>query len=355
MGPFVSGFSERISKIRNLAASHDLDAIVIRRNPNLSWAIGSRVHVPTTLDLACFDLVVAADRVFIVTNKIEAPRLIKEELPDEIEVVAIDWWQNRDSFLPIGSKFGSDQIGQDRINLASEIESLRQSLVDEDIARLRKISIEAAISLGEALKDTESFDREIDVAARISSALWQRDLEIVFLGVAGAERAKLIRHPLPTQAKIGPRVVASICARRKGLIASVTRIVTFNETNTENYANILQVESALLNETKVGNAFSAPVNAAIAAYPKFGFASDEWQNHHQGGPTGYLPRDWIANKESSQLIKLNQPIAWNPTADGWKAEDTLITNAEGFEILTIDPNWPTIPISGRLRPDLLRR
>lgn len=351
----MSGFNERLVQIRNLVAIHDLDAIVIRRNPNLAWAIGGRVHVPATLDLACFDLVVSRDRVFIVTNTIEAPRLIKEELPAEIEVVAINWWQGRDARLPVGPKFGSDQPGENRKDLSQEIENLRQSLVNEDVLRLRKISFDAAVSLGQALKQVRTSDREIDVAAKISSSLWQKDLETVFLGVAGSERSSKFRHPLPTHAIVGSRVVASICARRKGLIASVTRIVSFNEVDTESYVNILQVESALLSETKVGNAFNAPITAAISAYPKFGFESDEWQNHHQGGPTGFLPRDWIANQESKQLIKLNQPIAWNPTGKGWKVEDTIITNAESFEILTIDPDWPTISISGRTRPDLLRR
>ena len=349
----MSAFIERISKVRELASAKDLDAVVIRRNPNLAWAIGGRVHVPLTTDAACFDLIVYQDRVVAITNAIEAPRLIAEEFPSEIEVSVIDWWQSRDSKLPTGPKIGCDQPGQDRIDLTKEVELLRQSLIATDVDRMRSVSMDSAIALGNALKECSSGDREIDVTAKIANSLWHQNLELVFIGVAGAERVRKFRHPLPTESVVGNRIVASICARRKGLIASVTRIVVFNNENTSTYRNLLQVEAALLDATKVGASFSQPIEAAISAYPKFGFASDEWTKHHQGGPTGYAPRDWPANRESAQSILNNQPIAWNPTADGWKCEDTILTTSTGIEIMSADPNWPTLQIAGRARPDIL--
>ena len=349
----MSAFIERISKVRELASAKDLDAVVIRRNPNLAWAIGGRVHVPLATDAACFDLIVYQDRVVAITNAIEAPRLIAEEFPSEIEVSVIDWWQSRDSKLPTGPKIGCDQPGQDRIDLTKEVELLRQSLIATDVDRMRSVSVDSAIALGDALKESTSGDREIDVTAKIASALWHRNLELVFIGVAGADRVRKFRHPLPTESVVGNRIVASICARRKGLIVSVTRIVTFNNEDTGTYKNLLQVEAALLDATRVGAKFSEPLEAAIAAYPKFGFENDEWTKHHQGGPTGYAPRDWPANRESAQLILNNQPIAWNPTADGWKCEDTILTTSAGIEIMSTDPNWPTLQITGRARPDIL--
>ena len=209
--------------------------------------------------------------------------------------------------------------------------------------------------IGNAVKGATASDREIDVTARIADSLWRHNLELVFIGVAGADRVRKFRHPLPTDIVVGNRIVASICARRKGLIASVTRIVTFNDEDCDSYRNILEVEAAIFDATKVGAKFSEPVEAAITAYPNFGFASDEWTKHHQGGPTGYAPRDWPANQSSAQLILENQPIAWNPTGNGWKAEDTILATSKGVEILSQDPNWPTLEIGGRLRPDVLRK
>jgi Xaa-Pro aminopeptidase len=349
----VSAFSQRIEKLRLLADKYGLESIVLRRNPNLAWAIGGRVHVPLTLDLACFDLIITNEKAIAVTNKIEAPRLIAEEFPPEIEVIAIDWWEGRDAKLPAGEKVGSDQPGNSRIDLASEIEKLRQSLSSVEVELFRSVCQDSAIAIGDALKLTKKGDREIDVTSRIASALWQKNLELVFIGVAGESRVRRFRHPLPTESEIGDRVVASICARRKGMIASVTRIASFEE-NIDSYEQILHVEAELFSATKVGAKFSEPINAAIKAYPKFGFEEFEWQKHHQGGPTGFAPRDWPANQQSQQLILESQPIAWNPTGNGWKAEDTIMAKTSGVEILSLDPNWPALNVAGRNRPAVLR-
>ena len=235
---------------------------------------------------------------------------------------------------------------------------MRASLIESDLARFQEICIDAAVALGNAMKQVESTDREIDVAGLITHSLWQADLEIAFLGVAGQERVHKFRHPLPTDSVVGNRVSASICAKRKGLIASVTRIVTFGEVTDQmiaDYTSIFKVEAALLDATIVGKSFSDPINAAIAAYPANGFDADEWTKHHQGGPTGFLPRDWPANQTSARLIQSNQPIAWNPTGKGWKAEDTIVATNSGVKLLSVDPEWPAFEVKGRSRAFLLQK
>ena len=354
----MSAFNQRIEPLRDLMKAKGLDAFVLRRNPNLAWAIAGRSHVPSTIDAACFDLIITQDSATAITNVVEAPRLIAEELPSEVTVKSIKWSEGRDSQLPTGSKVGSDQPGGDRIDLGTEVEMIRASLIDSDVARFKEICVDAAVALGNAMKQVESSDREIDVAGLIAHSLWQADLEVAFLGVAGADRVHKFRHPLPTDAVVGNRVSASICAKRKGLIASVTRIVTFGEvadSMINEYTSIYKVEAALLDATVVGKAFSDPINAAIAAYPANGFDADEWTKHHQGGPTGFLPRDWPANQGSTRLIAQNQPIAWNPTGKGWKAEDTILATSSGVKMLTNDPDWPTFEVNGRTRAFLLQR
>jgi antitoxin VapB len=354
----MSAFNTRMKPIRDLMQDKGLEAVVLRRNPNLAWAIAGRAHVPTTIDAACFDLVITQDSATAITNVVEAPRLVAEELPSEITVKTVPWSQGRDPLLPVGAKVGSDQPGSDRVDLGVEIEVIRGSLIAEDVARFKEICLDAAIALGGAMKEISQTDREIDVAGLITRSLWRANLEIAFLGVAGQERVEKYRHPLPTNSLVGNRVSASICAKRKGLIASVTRIVTFGPVAPESvarYEGIYQVEAAMFDATVVGKAFSDPINAAIAAYPAAGFDKDEWQKHHQGGPTGYLPRDWPANQSSTRTIAENQPIAWNPTGAGWKAEDTILATKSGVNILTNDPEWPTFQVNGRTRPFLLQR
>jgi antitoxin VapB len=354
----MSAFNQRIQPLRDLMKVKGLDAFVLRRNPNLAWAIAGRAHVPTTIDTACFDLIITQDSATAITNVVEAPRLSAEELPAEVSVQTVKWSDGRDAQLPTGSNIGSDQPGADRIDLGTEVEIIRASLIESDVERFKEICVDAAVALGNAMKQVESTDREIDVAGLITHSLWQADLEIAFLGVAGQDRVHKFRHPLPTDAVVGNRVSASICAKRKGLIASVTRIATFGKLTDQmvsDYTSIFKVEAALLDATIVGKPFSDPINAAIAAYPVNGFDTDEWTKHHQGGPTGFLPRDWPANQGSTRLISENQPIAWNPTGKGWKAEDTILATTSGVKVLTNDPDWPTFEVNGRTRSFLLQR
>ena len=349
---------EKRARIKVLLEARGLDAVVLRKGANVAWIIGGRAHIPTTLELSCMDVIVYRDRIVVVTNKIEAPRLQAEELSGDEELVIVNWFEGRDAQLPSGPTIGIDGSDTERVNLATEIEALRRDLNQYEVTRLRSISSDASDALNQALEVIEPSDSEVDVAGEIAEQLWQRNLEPVVLLVAGQERIHKYRHPLPTQVEIGEMVMGVICARRKGLIASITRIVKFGEISHEmsdKYQRLLKVEAAFLNETKPGKTFAEVFKAGEREYAIQGFAKDEWTKHHQGGPTGYLPRDYPAHEKSVQLINPNNAIAWNPSAEGLKVEDTVITTATGIEILTLGSGWPTIEVDGRPRPAILSR
>ncbi len=349
---------EKRARISALLAEKNLDAVILKKGANVAWIIGGRAHIPTTLELSCMDVIVYRDRIVVVTNKIEAPRLQAEELTGDEELIVINWFEGREGQIPKGSRIGVDGPDNDRVNLQSDIENLRRALNDYEVNRLREISKDAAEALGEAMLDIDPDMSEVEVAGEIAEELWERNLEPVVLLVAGQNRIKNFRHPLPTTDEVGDVVMGVICARRKGLIASVTRIISFTEISSgmqDTYRRLLNVEAAFLDGTKVGATFAEAFKGGEVAYLKEGFARDEWTKHHQGGPTGYLPRDYPAHEKSFQIIGLNNAIAWNPSAEGLKVEDTIVTTPSGFEILTVDPNWPTIEIAGRARPALLQR
>ena len=94
----MSAFNQRLQPLRELMKEKGLDSFVLRRNPNLAWAIAGRAHVPTTIDLACFDLIVTQDSATVITNVVEAPRLIAEELPSEVTVKTVKWTEDEIHF-----------------------------------------------------------------------------------------------------------------------------------------------------------------------------------------------------------------------------------------------------------------
>ena len=349
---------EKRARIKALLVEKGLDALVLRKGANVAWIIGGRAHIPTTLELSCMDVIVYQDRIVVITNKIEAPRLQAEELTGDEELVIVNWFEGRDAQLPKGSTIGSDGPDSERVNIQTEIEGLRRNLNSFECERLKAIGTDATNSLSEALMQINPKNTEVEVAGKIASALWHRNLEPVVLLVAGAERISNFRHPLPTNQVVGSTVMGVICARRKGLIASVTRIVKFGEidsTMKDSYQRLLLVEAAFLDQTKPGATFADAFKKGEVAYALNGFDRDEWTKHHQGGPTGYLPRDWPANEKSTQIINSQNAIAWNPSASGLKVEDTLITSKSGFDFVTVSATWPSLTISGRTRPDIAIR
>ncbi|MEY3715701.1 MAG: hypothetical protein RL155_576 [Actinomycetota bacterium] len=349
---------EKRARIKALLEAKGLDAVVLKKGANVAWIIGGRAHIPTTLELSCMDVVIYRDRIVVVTNKIEAPRLKEEELSGDEELIIVNWFEAREGQLPKGERIGVDGAESDRVNLQTEIETLRRSLNDYEINRLKEIGADAAAALGEAMLDIDPEMTEVEVAGEIAEELWERNLEPVVLLVAGESRIKKFRHPLPTSSEIGSTAMGVICARRKGLIASVTRIVHFGEIPTEmneTYQRLLNVEAAFLDGTKVGATLAEAFKAGTLSYLTEGFERDEWTKHHQGGPTGYLPRDFPAHEKTTQIIGIGNAIAWNPSAEGLKVEDTVITTESGLKILTVDAEWPMVEVAGRSRPAIAQR
>lgn len=349
---------EKRVRIKALLEEKGLEAVVLRKGANVAWIIGGRAHIPTTLELSCMDVIVYRDRIVIVTNKIEAPRLQAEELSGDEELVIVNWFEGRDAQLPKGSEIGIDGVDGERINIGSEIEALRRSLNQYEVERLRDISCDASDALSIAMFELKPQDSEVQAAGKIAQRMWERNLEPIVLLVAGENRLKKFRHPLPTRDSLGGRAMGVICARRKGLIASLSRLVTFNPLTTEEsetYHRLLRVEAAFLDATIPGATFADVFKKGEIAYSLNGFDRDEWTKHHQGGPTGYMPRDYPAHEGTTALIGVNNAIAWNPSAAGFKVEDLVITNDSGFEFLTLRDNWPTVLVEGRKRPAIAER
>ena len=147
-----------------------------------------------------------------------------------------------------------------------------------------------------------------------------------------------------------------VCSRRYGLVCSVTRMRAFSPlaaAERERYRALLEVEAAGLDATRPGERVGAAVRGMADAYAANGFAADEWHRHHQGGPCGYAARDVLATPDTAEAVADQQAFAWNPSGEGWKVEDTVLAGAGGLEILSVDPDWPTIDVAGRARPDVL--
>jgi antitoxin VapB len=136
----------------------------------------------------------------------------------------------------------------------------------------------------------------------------------------------------------------NLCARKWGLAISITRFVHFGALPAElaaRFTAAAQVNAALLDATKAGATSAELFRVAQAAYAAQGFPGEE-RFHHQGGPTGYGEREWVATPTGTETVVDDQAFAWNPSIRGGKAEDTVLLHDGRIEWLTATPELPVI-------------
>ncbi|MFD1572377.1 M24 family metallopeptidase, partial [Halorubrum laminariae] len=290
----------------------------------------------------------------VITDNIEADRLLDEELPDGVAVESFPWHTSSlaeavadRSPAPAAADF--DVPGFDRVDGGR----LRQPLTDDDVDRYRELGREVAAALETVCRNLEPDDPEYEVAAGIDISLASRDVNTPVVLVGGAERAQTYRHYTPTDATLGDYALVSVTAERAGLYASLTRTIAFDapEWLKKRHRAAARVEATALAATEAaadgeltGSADSdtaGDVFAAIReAYDAVGHP-DEWREHHQGGAAGFASREWIATPESDEPVRRPMGYAWNPTVHGAKSEDTHLVAPDRTETLTKTGQWPT--------------
>jgi Xaa-Pro aminopeptidase len=354
---------ETLEKHRRLTAVLDaerLDSLVLRRPGNVAWySGGGRTHIVATPDVGVADVVVRRDGVEVVTAVNEAPRLEVEELSGlDASFRVLPWDADREPALPSGPEVGSDSPLPGTRDVSRQIEAARRSLTGQELERYRRLGSDAARALTATCLRLTPETSEFEAAALMSSELHARGADAIVLLVAGASRLPQHRHPLPTDAQLGRLTMLVACARRGGLIANLTRFVSFGPLRSEEqdaFDRLLHVDTAFNNATVPGRTVGDVFAAGIAGYAANGFGADEWRLHHQGGPTGYEGRDYVANAESAARVEPAQAFAWNPSVPSLKSEDTVVAGTAAPEILTADADWPAREVDGLRRPLVLER
>jgi Xaa-Pro aminopeptidase len=189
-------------------------------------------------------------------------------------------------------------------------------------------------------------------AAALHAAIRAAGADLPVALVAGEGRLGHVRHPIPTDAPIGRVALLVVCAQRFGLVASLSRMVAFGsvpEPVAAALPKVLRVEAAMLAATRPDAPTESVLDAARRAYAAEG-VPDAWHEHHQGGPAGYLPREWLALPDERRKLRAGMAVAWNPSLPWAKSEDTFLVEEDGaLTNLTWDARWPHEDVAGRPR------
>ncbi len=332
--------------------AENLDGVLLKRNENIAWLTGGavelRVLTPNETGVAAL-LVTAEGARYYLTTANEAPRLHDEEFGAlDFEPVIFPWYANDTEQTAL--QFARGQVASDtpipgfaHINLYP----LRAALQETEIARFRWLGAQTAEAVTEVLQQLKPGQTEFSMEGQVAEALLSRGiLPSVYL-MAVDERIVKYKHAVARGKKLEKYAMLNLCARKWGLTVSITRFAHFGPLPSdlaEKFHAAAQINAALLDATRVGATSAELFKAAADAYAREGFAGDE-QLHHQGGPTGYWEREWIATPSGAEKVVNNQAFAWNPSIRGGKVEDTVLLRDGQIELLTPTPKLPSLPSS----------
>jgi antitoxin VapB len=352
---------EKVERLRRVMADEGLAGVLINTQPNFAWlSAGGSNGVDASREAGVGSLLVRADgRKFVLANRIELTRLLTEELiGQEYEPIDFAWEEEKanpflaadvarsllDKQLPLGSDL---PLGSAVRVVDQAIARARYKLTSSEMDRFRLLGREAGEAIGQMARSLTPGLSEREAARRAIDSLGRIGADSVVTLVAADERLRRFRHPTPTDLRWDQTLMVAVCARRHGLIASLTRIVCAGkvpEDLSKRMRASAGVMGRLLAATKPGASGAELYKIAARAYDDAGFPGEE-HLHHQGGAAGYRTRDWVAHPACTERVIEGQAFAWNPSITGSKVEETCLASHEGIEIITATPDWPSIPVA----------
>jgi Xaa-Pro dipeptidase len=337
--------------LQEVLVGQHLDALLLSRHENIAWATAGLVDMRIGLprETGCGSLLFTRDGAsyYLSTNN-EAARLADEEFAQLDFRPLIQPWFALDPAASIRNVSNGIRVRADDPTSGFpfiSLKSLRIALLDSEIERYCWLGKTVAQCVTDTLVALKPGMTEVAMQAALAERLLSHEILPSVLLTAVDDRIRKYRHAVPRAGILHRLGMLNVCARRWGLSVSITRYVHFgvmpNELD-EKFAAVARVNATILHATRPQVSSAELFSVAQAAYSSEGYANEE-QMHHQGGATGYWEREWLARPGGDERILEQQAIAWNPSIQGVKVEDTVLLRNGKLETLTITPQLPLVP------------
>lgn len=356
----------KLERVRDFLKENNLSAMLIKKQPNFSWITAGGVNfVGMATEMGVTSVLVTERDAFVIANRIEARRMREEEVKDVgFEVLEYEWYEDKEMEI-VRRIAGDKSVGCDVVLPGTQFventfKRLRYELTEGEISRYLFLGESLSRIVEEVLmKEVKPGQTEIEVAGKVSAKLWKEGIEPIAFMISSDDRVRSYRHPISKNKKIENLLMASINARYKGLITTITRMAYFGripESLVRQYRDNVEIECIMIAKTRIGEEMRIPVLTAIEEYEKRGY-KDEWKLHHQGGAMGYYPREIRVTPHTTERVLRNQAFCWNPSISGTKSEDGFIVTEKGPIMITKPITFPTLKIEVEgltfIKPDIL--
>lgn len=317
--------------------------LVTSRPADVRWLLCGRGRpVDAAAPAAAYTVVLEpGGAALVLYPDLEHPRVQAEERLDELgyELAPYPWHE-----------------GHGLEDSPPVLDALRLELDDAERERYRSAGADLADAFRLVLPRLLPEASELEAAAELALAARRRGFTTPVVLVAGAERQRVHRHPLPTAAPLGGHALLAVTAERDGLHTSMTRLVSFGPPPGELQRLVraaAEVDAAYHAASRPGATLGDVFAAGAEAYAGHGFP-EEWRRHHQGGLAGYRGREVFAGPGERTRIPGTAALAWNPSITGGaKSEDTILVSADGVEVVTRTADLGELATRGAPRPAIV--
>ena len=350
----MNEIKEKERRVREFLRLKGLKALLLKRQANFSWMTGGGLNlVGIATEMGATSLLITDNSKFVISSNIEAPRMIEEEGLEKqgFVIKTFPWFEDQEASI-VKELLGEGPLGSDgpfpnAQMMVEDIARLRYSFTPDEQKRYRWLGERVSIALEKTMMKTKKGEKESAVVGRLCKELWKDRIDPITLMGAADDRISNFRHPIPTERRIEKYLMVSVCARKWGLIVSLTRFVHFGKLPKElkkKYEANVFIDCTLMAHTRPGIPVREVFQKGIDAYQVKG-CPDEWKLHHQGGSIGYTGRDYRVSFNTPDMIQENQAFTWNPSITGTKSEDTILATSKGVEMITKPILYPTVSMT----------
>lgn len=339
-------FSSKVTKVRSALRRSGFDAIEIKSQTNFSFITRGRGFIGLASVLACCSLLITEKDVFLISENIEAERLYNEQLGNNpaVTVMAFPWDEPYKRAEILNQLTEGLRVAAEA-DLESELFKIRTVMSAYDLEDYRKLCHDTAVIVERICMNLKPGISEYELAGELAKQLWSANIEPITVLIAFDERALQYRHPVMTEKTLENYALVAVCGRQNGLIASVTRdvLIHADDRMIEKHEKCAQVYAAFLAALSPGSDVSNIYEMGINAYESVGYPL-EFKEHHQGGLTGFVPRELRANIGIHHEVRAGEVYAFNPSLQGSKCEDTYLVTEDGIECMTHTGNYHYVEI-----------
>jgi Xaa-Pro aminopeptidase len=354
--------NEKLERVRAYLADGDRSGVLLTGQFLVSWiTAGMEDVILRGYEGGFVWALVTPDGQYLVTSNIEARRLeAEEDLPAiGFELVEVPWYEGHfesaladlcdvDRLANDGSGPGEDR--------ADELQELRLRLTAGELDRMRALGADGCEALEASMRELRPGMTGRELAADFVRRLELKGIfPFAILGGGDGRRASF-RHPTISDAPFERDALLVLVGVRGGLNIAATRTASFGEPDrvlAERHAVAAEAEACAIAATRPENTYGQALQAQIDVYEAHGYI-DEWRNHTQGGTIGYGAREFniaapaAPDRFTEHPVEVGHAVAWNPTVQGAKSEDTFIVGEDANEMVSNSSSWPAleVPVPG---------